>query len=615
MNIMKKLSWFSLMEMMVVLLIVSVVAAASAPMINKKMVTAASDKSPWLWIGNSGDTGFNVTGGETSAVIGRQQVPLPADGSIPRLYIDSNSPTDNPQITFGNNGNTLVHFKVGDGGIAITNDLENNAQINNSIVIGVNATAGDDNSVAIGRGATANLNSVAIGSGANNGQSDSIAIGNRARANNVNSIAIGTPFNEGTPVSASADDTIAIGHGATANQMCAIAIGGSGNEQAFEGQVVPQATARYAIAIGARTLASRDSSIAIGKDASTTAGASDDVNSSGSDMGDSGNSIAIGSRAKAGHKQAISIGTNAETGGYYSIAIGANAKATKRDAIAIGSTGENDAHLTTAAGERSIAIGWHAATEADHENSVAIGSRSKTTAANQIALGSGRETIFIRGDLVVDGNIAMRGGNYLYFEADSDSWGNYRSHWTKIGGVTKTYSADRYVARADHVERPDFASILGRGYSREVTEQSSGDRTGDTVSGSGRTSDKRLKNIGKAFIGGLEEIKKLEVFNYTFKKDPNKTPRVGVMAQDLQKIFPNAVTKGDDGFLRIRMEDMFYAVVNAIKELDAKIEKLKQEEILTLRNDIEKLKKENVELKKQNESFEKRLEKLEKKAK
>ena len=43
------------------------------------------------------------------------------------------------------------------------------------------------------------------------------------------------------------------------------------------------------------------------------------------------------------------------------------------------------------------------------------------------------------------------------------------------------------------------------------------------------------------------------------------------MAQDLQKIFPNAVKKGADGFLTIRMEDMFYAVINAIKELDAKI--------------------------------------------
>jgi hypothetical protein len=64
------------------------------------------------------------------------------------------------------------------------------------------------------------------------------------------------------------------------------------------------------------------------------------------------------------------------------------------------------------------------------------------------------------------------------------------------------------------------------------------------------------------------------VFNYTFKKDPNKTPRVGVMAQDLEKIFPKAVFKGDDGFLRIRMEDMFYALVNAVKELDTKIENI-----------------------------------------
>ena len=121
-------------------------------------------------------------------------------------------------------------------------------------------------------------------------------------------------------------------------------------------------------------------------------------------------------------------------------------------------------------------------------------------------------------------------------------------------------------------------------------------------------SDRRLKNVGKAFTGGLEEIKKLEVFNFTFKKDPDKTPRVGVMAQDLQKIFPNAVFKGDDGFLRIRMEDMFYAVVNAVKELDSKIEALKNQEILTLKNRVDKLEKEN-------KALEKRLSELEKKLK
>ena len=68
----------------------------------------------------------------------------------------------------------------------------------------------------------------------------------------------------------------------------------------------------------------------------------------------------------------------------------------------------------------------------------------------------------------------------------------------------------------------------------------------------------------------MDKIRQLKVFNYTFKKDKTKTPHVGVMAQDLQKIFPDAVKKGVDGFLTIRMEDMFYAVINAIKELDRK---------------------------------------------
>ena len=67
------------------------------------------------------------------------------------------------------------------------------------------------------------------------------------------------------------------------------------------------------------------------------------------------------------------------------------------------------------------------------------------------------------------------------------------------------------------------------------------------------------------------------MFNYTFKKDTAKTPHVGVIAQDLQKVFPNAVKKGADGFLTIRMEDMFYAVINAIKELDSRVTTLEKE--------------------------------------
>ena len=75
----------------------------------------------------------------------------------------------------------------------------------------------------------------------------------------------------------------------------------------------------------------------------------------------------------------------------------------------------------------------------------------------------------------------------------------------------------------------------------------------------------------------MDKIRALKVFNYTFKKDKTKEPHVGVMAQDLQKVFPDAVKKGADGFLTIRMEDMFYAVINAVKELDSRVTALEKE--------------------------------------
>ena len=125
-----------------------------------------------------------------------------------------------------------------------------------------------------------------------------------------------------------------------------------------------------------------------------------------------------------------------------------------------------------------------------------------------------------------------------------------------------------------------------------------------------------MKNVGEEITTGLEKIKELKIYNYTFKDDTEKTPRVGVIAQDLQKVFPNAVTKGEDGFLRIRWEDMFYSMVNAIKELDAKFEALvvKVQKAIDLEEEVKALRAENKELKKQFSDLEKRIEKLEKKA-
>lgn len=87
----------------------------------------------------------------------------------------------------------------------------------------------------------------------------------------------------------------------------------------------------------------------------------------------------------------------------------------------------------------------------------------------------------------------------------------------------------------------------------------------------GVPSDIRLKNVGKEFTGGIDELNQLTFYNFTYKRDADKTPRVGVMAQDLQKVFPDAVSQNDDGYLYIRKDDMFYAALNAIKDLFKKM--------------------------------------------
>ncbi len=90
-------------------------------------------------------------------------------------------------------------------------------------------------------------------------------------------------------------------------------------------------------------------------------------------------------------------------------------------------------------------------------------------------------------------------------------------------------------------------------------------------------SDKRLKDNISDNYAGLNEINKLNVKNYIYINDENKTPHVGVIAQELKDIFPNAVKTEQDGYLAIRTEDIFYAMVNAIKELSAKNQKLEKE--------------------------------------
>ena len=90
------------------------------------------------------------------------------------------------------------------------------------------------------------------------------------------------------------------------------------------------------------------------------------------------------------------------------------------------------------------------------------------------------------------------------------------------------------------------------------------------------TSDKRLKNIKGEYKKGLKEVLKVEPVFFTFKSDKTNELQVGVIAQDLQKIFPEAVVKRDDGYLAVKDFPVFFALLNSVKELNTNYEKIKQ---------------------------------------
>lgn len=94
------------------------------------------------------------------------------------------------------------------------------------------------------------------------------------------------------------------------------------------------------------------------------------------------------------------------------------------------------------------------------------------------------------------------------------------------------------------------------------------------------TSDERLKTINGTYTKGLNEILQLNPITYkykntegrTFSEQVLKTQNVGFSAQDVQKVFPEAVATDEDGYLNLNIHPILVTYVNAIKELNEKNE-------------------------------------------
>jgi hypothetical protein len=87
-------------------------------------------------------------------------------------------------------------------------------------------------------------------------------------------------------------------------------------------------------------------------------------------------------------------------------------------------------------------------------------------------------------------------------------------------------------------------------------------------------SDIRLKDVVSYITDGLSVIDQINPIKFTWKHDENKVPCVGVIAQDVQSVIPEAVDIIDNksGHLGVRYTELIPHLISAVKELKSIID-------------------------------------------
>lgn len=296
-----------------------------------------------------------------------------------------------------------------------------------------------------------------------------------------------------------------------------------------------------------------------------------------------------GAHADDDVRQAIVIGKYAGT--HFSVY--------KNPAIAIGyhASGENgDISLGTYAGNRtydyySIMIGRYAGYSARGMvvgyNNIYIGRYAgyiQTGGAKDGCIAIGNEAGAFTS---VGGKYTSAGGLLIGYGAFA-GLGSYSSHNTMMilpyasksvvsdtGGHYELISAGNFGAMAIG---PGYGYPGGPSFNNTILVLYAAKIYARNTNFTPFTSDRRSKeNIVKSKYG-IEQFRNINVYTYNFKFDNDKNaPRVGVIAQEVQKYIPEAIVKSADGTLNVDFDWILYPLANAIKDVDKNLTQLKND--------------------------------------
>jgi len=228
-------------------------------------------------------------------------------------------------------------------------------------------------------------------------------------------------------------------------------------------------------------------------------------------------------------------GGNTSSEGYYAQAWGRDPTASQGYATAWGYNTTASTYLSTA---------WGSSTNASGNYATAFG--YQTTATGTLSMAFGRESN-------ASGYSSTAFGYYTVAD---------KSYMTALG----MYNTENNT---------NALFVVGNGSSGNRSDAFEVFQNGNVyISGSTNvTSDKRLKTNITPISDALSKVKQLNGVTFNWKEShKDQSTKMGVIAQDVQAVFPELVHVGNNGYLSVDYSGMNGAIIEAIKLQDKKIQ-------------------------------------------
>jgi len=279
-------------------------------------------------------------------------------------------------------------------------------------------------------------------------------------------------------------------------------------------------------------------------------------------------SAAFGLDTKAGAENSVAMGWKTTANGYGALAMGLSTLASGTAALAMGDTPEATA---------SAAVAMGAATSATNAATTAMG--SNTTASGLVATAMGDQT--------------TASGKYA----------------TALGkNTTAATSRSLSVGRCNSANQPSADGtlfVVGNGslssgnclHSDALVLDTNGNLkiSGTLTEGSDRRLKTAIEPLGDGTLQKLLALRPVR-FEFENQRTHPSSRQIGLIAQDVQKEFPELVSTGSDGMLSLAYPKLSAVLMKGLQEQQAQIEE-QRAQIAALEGENEKIRAENEEIK------------------